>query len=272
MAFSFAVTAFDEISKPQQFGGRLQKCISAAQEHPGIDEIVIVNDGPAGLKKLEAMFDGASKVKLFSNADRMGVFTNKIEAVARATNDWVITCDSDNFMDIDFLDTMIRCATNKKTWYCPSFAKPQFDYRKLTRRWNLNTIRFFFNTPIAACAANTGNWTVYGPRFMHVMERFRGVRRFDLMLPNYAGLDEKTRQSEDWHLAYGACDSILLNIEWLQSGGTLEFCEGLEYDHAVHVDKSGSNYDRAPAEKERLATLLRQHLAAGTLPRPGGIT
>ncbi len=268
MSLSFAVTAYNEMTEPQQFGQRLLDCIHAARRHPAIDEIVVVNDGPAGYEELKGLLAGIPKLELSRNGSRQGVFTNKIEAVACCTGEWVINCDSDNVMDAEYIDhVIVELARDPKTWYCPSFARPQFDYRRLVGRWDLGTMqsRSFFDALIAACAINTGNQVVNRQEYMKVFERFRGVRRFDLMLPNYLVLTEEERQSEDMHLAYGACDSILLNIEWLLHGGTLEFVEGLEYDHAVHVDKSGSNYDRAPAEKERLASILRGHLAGGTL-------
>lgn len=261
---SFAVTSYNEMTEPQKFGQRLLDCISAAREHPAIGEIVIVNDGPAGLEEVTEMLEGMPKVKLFSNATNQGVFTNKIEAIARCSCDWVITSDSDNFQDATYVDRVITLAQDPKIWYCASFAKPQFDYRRLIGRWNIKTMKGFFESLIASCAINTGNWTVNHPEFMQVFDRFRGVKRFDLMLPNYMSLSEEERQKENWHLVYGACDSILLNMEWLLAGGTLEFCDGLEYEHAVHIDKSGSNYDRAPVEKEQLAMILRQHLAEGT--------
>lgn len=267
MSLSFAVTSYNEFTEPQQFGGRLLKCIEAARDHPAIDEIVIVNDGPAGLDELTEILEGIPKVELFSNEKRMGVFCNKVEAIARCTDEWVINCDSDNEMSADYIDYIDELFKYPKTWYCPTFARPQFDYRRLAGRWDINTIQNgFFDSLIAACACNTGNQVVNRVEYMKVFSRFRGVRRFDLMLPNYMNLSEEERQSEDWHLCYGACDSILINIEWLLNGGSLVFCSGLEYEHAVHVDKSGSNYDRAPADKERLALTLRQHLQQGTLP------
>lgn len=264
---SFAVTAYNEMTEPQRFGQRLLDCISAAREHPAVGEIVIVNDGQAGLDELTAILKGMPKVQLFNNDTRQGVFTNKIEAVARCSGDWVINCDSDNVMDTAYIDHVANLERDPMMWYCPTFAKPQFDYRRLAARWHIDSIRFggFFDAKIAACAINTGNQVVNQTEYMRVLGRFRGVRRFDLMLPNYLGLSEEKRRTEDMHLAYGACDSILLNIEWLKAGGKLEFVKGLEYDHAVHVDASGSNYDRAPVEKERLASILRGRLAEGTL-------
>jgi len=267
---SFAVTAYNEMTEPQQHGRRLLKSIEAAVAHPAIDEVVVVNDGPDGADELAALLDGLPKVEYFRNESRMGVFCNKIEAVARCTGDWVITCDSDNIMGYDYIAQVAGARGSQCVWHAASFAKPQFDYRGLCGSWNIHSIADrFFDTPIAACAINTGNQTVHRSAFMDVFEKFRGVRRFDLMLPNYMRLPEEERQSEDWHLAYGACDSILINVEWFKNcaGGVGILCihKGLEYDHAVHIDKSGSNYDRAPAQKEELAAVLRKHLAEGTL-------
>ena len=260
---SFAVTAYNELSEPQQHGQRILDCISAAQHHPAIDEIIVVDDGSEDYPELSALLANQPKVSLHHYYPNRGVFTNKIEAVALASNNWVINSDSDNLMDTAYIDHVISMKRDPLTWYCPSFAKPQFDYRGLVGRYDIDTIKDFFQTPIAACAINTGNEIVYRPEYMRVLGRFHGVRRFDLILPNYLGLQEEERLEEQWHLVYGACDSILLNMEWLKAGGTLEFCEGLEYEHAVHVDKSGSNYDRAPAAKELLAAILRQRLVEG---------
>ncbi len=267
MSLSFAVTAYNEMSDPQRRGGLLKRCIQAATHHPAIDEIVIVNDGTEGLPELERMLEGSPKVKLYHNPKQMGVFTNKIEAVAKCTNDWVITCDSDNRMDAEYITQIDEMDKAGCEWYCPSFAKPAFDYRVLAGRWNIETIQDgFFDHPIAACAINSGNQVVHRATFTEVFRRFRRVRRFDLMLPNYLGLSDEERQSEEWHLCYGACDSILINAEWLRVRGKMVFCSGLEYDHHVPKDASGSNYNRAPAAKERLAEVLRGHLQNGTLP------
>ena len=93
---SLAVTAFREMSEAQLFGRRLQRCIQSAQEHDAVSEIVIVDDGSDHFDKLEALLRDQAKVKLYRNQSRMGVFTNKVEAVLSATGEWIITCDSDN--------------------------------------------------------------------------------------------------------------------------------------------------------------------------------
>ena len=253
------------MTSPRLFGKRLIDCLKAAERHKSISEIIVVNDGSNDFKRLWSLLKNHPKVKLFNNPENYGVFTNKLEAIARASSDWVITCDSDNVMDGSYIDTAIASADDPNKWYCPCFAKPVFDYRELVGTYDLRNVGELLNLPMSHCAFNTGNQTVNRELFMSVFSKYRAVRRFDLLLPDYLSVGDKTRRSENWWLTYGACDSFIFNMLWLQSEKTICIHEGFEYDHCVHKQKSGSNYDRAPIEKELLATCLRQHLAKGTL-------
>lgn len=260
--FSLAVTAYNEITEPQLYGQRLLDCIRPAQQHYAIKEIVVVDDGSTKFDVLQLLLESEPKVKLFRNESRQGVFTNKVEIIARATTEWVITCDSDNCMSIDYIDQIISKRRSEQDWYCPSFARPSFDYRGLTGTYTLQSVGAILDKPQAYCAMNTGNQTVHRESFMRVFGKYRGVKRFDLLLPNYMELAEEVRREDRWWFAYGACDSILFNVEWLQNGNRIEFVPGLEYQHYVHSNPQGSNFDRAPREKglvnEKLIQLLRE--------------
>ncbi len=257
---TFAVTAYNEIAEPQLHGQRLLNCIRAAQEHEAISEVVIVDDGSPDFEQLEFLLQDASKVKLFRNNSRMGVFTNKVEIIARSTGNWVITCDSDNVMEPEYIDQIVGINRNKRTWYCSSFGRPYFDYRRLTGIYNLKTIGTMLSLPAADCAMNTGNQTVHRDSFMNVFGKYVGIKRFDLLLPNYMDLTEEIRQEERWWLAYGACDSILFNLEWLQNGNQIMLVPGLEHEHYVHSHPEGSNFNRAPNEKGAISKKLIQLL------------
>jgi len=253
---SFAVTAFREMGEPRRGGRMLFDCIEAALAHPGIDEVVVVNDGSPDFAELVTEvscwpLSHPNKLRLLGNDTNLGVFTNKIEAVAQARGEWVITCDSDNVMDAAYIDRALAVMGNPNTWYCPSFAKPNFDYRSFIGRWDAKSIGKMLTMPVSHCAVNTGNQTVCREPFLDVFGKYRGVRRFDLMMPNYADISHEDRQSETWWLSYGACDSFLFNIHWMLSSPKrgIRFVEGLEYKHHVFEDRSGSNYDRAPKEK-----------------------
>jgi len=253
--FTFAVTAYQEMSATRLQGQRLLQCIQAAQEHEAITEIVIVDDGSDDYPELVSLLQEERKVRLYRNAENLGVFTNKVEAILRATNPWVITCDSDNVMDAQYLDRAVAVATEPNVWYCPSFAKPHFDYRELLGVYDLDSITEFLTRQISHCAVNTGNQIVHRESFAKVFGKFRGVKRFDLLLENYLGVAD--REDEKWHQVYGANDSFILVKLWLEAGHCISITSGLEYDHLVHRNnREASNYDRAPIEKCYLSTAL----------------
>jgi glycosyltransferase involved in cell wall biosynthesis len=260
MSISFAVTAYNEMTEGRQHGGRLLECIQAARSHPAVGQIVIVDDGSEDWQELAEFLDrslgrkGWGKVKLYRNAQNLGVFGNKLEAVALCTGDWVVNCDSDNLMDANYLDMVVSLKKNPDTWYCPSFARPEFDYRGLIGRWDLASIQDFLPRDFSECCLNTGNQIVHRESFMKVFGGYRG-RRFDLMLPNYMGLPVDERTKHHWRLVFDAKDSLIFNMLWLSSDGVLEVVPGLEYSH-YYTSGPESNYARAPAEKDKLNGVL----------------
>ncbi len=261
---SFAVTAYQEMSHGNK-GAHILRCIRPAQAHEAINEIVIVDDGSDDFAALRTLLQGEPKVRLFRNASNLGVFGNKLEAIGRASGDWVITCDSDNVMDAGYLDRICHtceAADRIDTWYCPSFARPHFDYRHLTGNYDLAGFRDIIDTPLAECLANTGNQTVRRTSFMEVFERFRG-ERFDLMMPNWFDLPQPEREKHHWRLVWDACDSFIFNLLWLQAGNRLQVVPGVHYDHYVNANDGSSSYERAPVEKTRLSEMLAQHLREG---------
>jgi len=126
---SFAVTAFNEMSDGRDNGHKILQCIRDAALHPAISEIVVVDDGSEDWPELETLLRNQPKVRAFHNPVNLGVFGNKVEAVACAWGDWVMTCDSDNFMDTNYIDRVSSMERLPDVWYCPSFARPKFDYR-----------------------------------------------------------------------------------------------------------------------------------------------
>lgn len=275
--FSFAVTAYEEMCDARRQGHRLLEAIQPAQAHDAIEEIVVVDDGSSDFDRLAEFLKGQPKVHCYHNFQNQGVFANKIEAIAWTTGEWVITCDSDNRMGKAFLDRVTSVAVNPRCWYCPSFAKPEFDYRKLIGSYSLNTpgylalmekwtpgcakdthdfqnIGAIMDKPMFECAMNTGNQTVHRDSFMQVFGKYRG-KRADLMMPNWLGLSQEQRREHYWRLVFDACDSFILNLEWLRAGECMRIVEGMEYDH-YYTGGETSNYARSPKEKEDLSRLL----------------
>lgn len=255
---TFAVTAYRELSEKRKYGEQLFRCIQPAQEHPQVDEIVIVDDGSDDADGLAEVLVGQEKVSFHRNVENRGVFGNKLEAIARARGGWVITCDSDNLMRKDFLDHIIAKGKDRDTWYCPSFARPEFDYRSLVGTYVLASIQRIIDQPMFQCAINTGNQTVHHETFMEVFGKYRD-RRADLMMPNWLDIPAAEREKKYWRLVFDALDSFIFNLTWLQAGKRISFVPGLEYDHYCSGDDAG-NYVRSPPEKEQLGKRLLEIL------------
>ena len=256
MTLSFAVTAFNEMAEENKRGENILRCISSAQTHPDVAEIVIVDDHSSDFDQLQDWLQDEPRVRLCRNSENRGVFGNKLEAIARCKGDWVINSDSDNYMSPEYLNLVLTMPKDPDTWYCPSFAKPQFDYRQLVGNYGLGDIirTQMFTHPMAGCAFNTGNSVVHRESFMEVFGRFRR-ERFDLMLPNYLNRTDEQRESHYDRLIWDANDSFIFNMEWLTAGNKIQITEGMEYDHH-YSSGPDSNYARAPAEKSVLNKAL----------------
>ncbi len=260
MSLSFAVTAYNEMTENRAHGKRILGCLHAAQEHTAIDEIVVVDDGSDDYPRLLVAITGAhiTKARVSRNVVNRGVFGNKLESVARCKNDWVIMCDSDNTKDKAHIDKVLSLPLVPDTWYCPSFARPDFDYRHLVGEYDLAGFQRIIDQPMFECACNTGNQVVHRKRYMEVFGTYRSERA-DLMMPNWLDIPEAERSTIHWRLVFDALDSFIFNMEWLSAGGRLAIAEGLEYDHFCDGSTT-SNYNRAPEEKTALAAKLLQEL------------
>ena len=255
---SFAVTAFCETSRRRLRGQRILDCILAAQLHPAVQEVVIVDDASPDFAELEELLSGRPKVKLYRNEQNLSVFGNKLESVARCSQPWVVMCDSDNRMGQDFLDRIMRLDRRQDTWYSPSYARPNFDYRELQGTYDLDTLRSVLHHPMLHCCLNTGNQTVPREPYLDLFGSYRN-RRVDLIMPNYLNLPEEERRRERWRQVWNANDSFLFNLEWLCAGKRLCVVEGLEYEHH-YSGGADSNFARAPVEKDMLGARLFSEL------------
>jgi glycosyltransferase involved in cell wall biosynthesis len=264
---TLAVTAFNETRRGK--GSWLLQCLSAPQPFPtsGIDEIVVVDDGSKDWEHTEgsvvawAARSARPRTRFFHNEENLGVFANKVESVYRSRGEWVQLCDSDNQMDRGFFERLNALKPwDPSTWYCASFARPEFDYRGLAGEFGVADMPSFLEHPRADCALNTGNQLVHRPSFLALFERFRG-QRIDLMQPDHLGLGDRPERQE----IYDAVDSHFLNKTWLLAGNRLHFVDGLEYDH--RYDATGSNYGRSPEEKTQIPAFYdRELLEAAQCP------
>lgn len=252
MKSTLAVTAFNETTRG---GPSILKCIDAAVSHDMIDEIVIVDDHSEDFDDLVDLVKNVPKVQIFKNESNLGVFGNKLSAISHSSGDWIINSDSDNIFSKQAISLVLSRRLDSTVWYCPSFARPKFDYRAFVGSYDASSVGSLIRRGgLAHCFVNTGNQTVNRQEFMKVFERYLN-QRADLMMPNYLGLGENDRKLPYWRNVFDACDSLIFNLEWIKNGGTLEIVKGFEYEH-FWTGGQDSNYNRAPSEKGQLNEAL----------------
>lgn len=182
-----------------------------------ISEIVIVDDCSDTAiydKILSATFD-MPKVRLIRNGENLGMSLNKKKVIEAAKNEWVCIFDSDNVISPDYLDALYKNVQpdfDETTIYCPSFAKPQFDYRAFSG-WGIDKDNSctFLNKPLAGPVLNTCNYVVNREQYLKVYEHNPAMK---------------------------GTDTIWFNYLWLKAGNSFYVVPGMEYMHRVH-DGSG---------------------------------
>jgi glycosyltransferase involved in cell wall biosynthesis len=193
-----------------------------------ISEIIIVDDC-SRLESVELLSSKCTspKIKLFRNAENLGMSRNKAKAISLAENDWVIIFDSDNILDGTYLDALVF-RFDKDVIYSPVFARPNFNYNKFSG-WNIlkGNVKEVVADSMGNCLFNTCNFVVH-------RDSYRDVYIYNPI--------------------HRASDTIWFNYLWLKSGREFYVIPNMEYFHRVH-DQSGfmqdANYNMAQAEKVR---------------------
>lgn len=173
-----------------------------------ISEIVIVDDCSTDDiygKVLAATFN-MCKVRLIRNQKNLGMSLNKKRAVELAKNEWCVILDSDNVIGPDYLDALPEFRI-KSTIYCPSFARPQFDYTRLTSiEINSLCVATFIDRKDGELLFNTCNYLVNREKYLLVYQHN----------PEMKGTD-----------------TIWFNYLWLKAGNSFYVVPGMEYYHRV---------------------------------------
>jgi glycosyltransferase involved in cell wall biosynthesis len=184
-----------------------------------IQDIVVCDDGSATqvVDELESFIKDTPKVKLIRNDSNVGPYLNKKRTVEHCLSDWVVLCDSDNFINKTYIDVLYDdLPWQEDTIYCPSFAKPHFDYRGLVGVNISNIIQMDEvnkKTRMGPCFLNTGNFFFHRNNYIDVAER---------------GL----LYCKDKH----SCDVIAFNYFWIMGGNKMKCVGDLEYDHDLSDD------------------------------------
>jgi glycosyltransferase involved in cell wall biosynthesis len=173
-----------------------------------ISEIIIVDDcstEPGIKEKVNSLAGG--KIKVFHQAQNRGMSRNKADAISYAANEWCIIFDSDNVIGLDYLDA-IPAYLNSDIIYCPSFAKPEFDFRFFEGK--------FYNSQKAAKEINNDSFNV-------AMNCCNCIVHRETYL--------KTYQYNPSHIA---SDTIWHAYNHLKAGGSFYIVPNMHYYHRVH--------------------------------------
>ena len=194
----------------------LVKCVEQILEDPRINDITIVDDAsdPDVYRQIERWSLNYEHVFVFRNAENLDCYANKHRAVECAQMDRVILFDSDNILTTAYIDKIFeQYPWQPQTVYCPTFARPHFDYRQFNGSIvSKSTVRFLMDNDTFRTALNTANYFV--PKQEYLMAWNPDIN------PHTA-------------------DSIYMAYRLLEQGCHLAFIKGLEYDHLVH---DGSHY------------------------------
>lgn len=178
-----------------------------------IEEVIIIDDSSTD-EVWEQLQKNCvhEKIILRRNEENLGMLRNKREAIEFSLSEWCILFDSDNVLDSSYLDALEGCLFMDTTIFCPSFARPKFDFRQFSDTIiDSSNIKETMANPQGRVLMNCCNYVVHRDKFL---EAWR---------PN----DE-----------IKGTDTLWMNYNWLKSGGEFFVVKGMEYDHLVH-DGSG---------------------------------
>lgn len=195
-----------------------------------ISEFVIVDDAStdnSGMM-LHEHFKNNEKVKVFINDKNIQMSRNKESVISKCKEDYVLIGDSDNTFTNESIESLKNIDFKPDTIYCPSFAKPSFDYRKFSdQTFDKRNASFLVRDSMGNCCMNTANYLVPREAYSEVYE---------------------------YNPEHLASDTIWFNYLWLKAGNKFEIVEGFEYDHLQHKNSGflkDLDYNMKKAEEVR---------------------
>lgn len=226
MTLSLCITNFNRYDL-------LKESYAQVIDDPRISEIIIVDDcstEPGIKEKVNSL--GGGKVKVFHQVQNRGMSINKRDAIAFASNTWVIIFDSDNIIGPDYLDAFYnqieRDGNNHEGCiYMPDFAKPEFSFKKYAGRTYGAMSRPPVHEPMGNVMMNCCNFIVNKNEYLRIYK----------------------------HNPEHICsDTIWFNYLWLKAGNIFYVVPGMEYMHRVHPGSGfmqDANYNMAQSQKVR---------------------
>jgi glycosyltransferase involved in cell wall biosynthesis len=237
MKLSLCITTFNRYDL-------LKESYAQVIDDPRISEIIIVDDCSTepGIKEKVNNLAGGN-VKVFHQAQNRGMSMNKRDAIAYASNPWVIIFDSDNIIGPDYLDAFYlgikRFPTEEdgspasNVIFCPSYAKPNFNYQEY-EGWTLisDDANDWMKFDLLNTCMNTCNYIVNRDHYL------------------------KTYQYNPAHIA---SDTIWHSFNHLKAGGLFHIVPEMHYYHRVHP---GSGFLQGVDHNMRMQNEVRKMIMA----------
>lgn len=197
-----------------------------------IDEILILDDASDHHIYEKVVTLAGGKVKVIRQAVNRGMQQNKADAIAYAKNEWVIIFDSDNVITPGYLDA-IPDALYDDTIYMPSFARPEFNFKRYEGLLfdRVNVKQFIKDPPFAVllnCCNYLTNRDAYGKVYKHNPE-------------------------------IDGADTAYFAHRWLVAGNSFYVVPGMEYTHRVH---SNSGFLANIDKNMRDAEIIKKQIAS----------
>jgi len=201
----------------------LNKNIDNYLQNPYINEIIITDENGSDYDKLINKYKTNEKIRIFKNDIQLGPFLNKLKCCKLAKNEWIVLIDSDNYADKKYFETVNKYIQEnklgKETILSPGFAKPAFNYTKISPNIiNKTSIKKVNDKQLLQVLMNTGNYVIH----KYLIDNIKIDKEI-----------EHIKKSS-------ACDVIFFNTLLFEQFN-LEFhmIPSLEYEHVVH---NGSVY------------------------------
>jgi hypothetical protein len=214
----------------------LKDSIPAYLARPEVAEVIVCDETGEDYDLLAATFghlQSATKLRLYKNERRLGIYENKKKCLSLATSTWVALLDSDNIFgddwfealhDLDFSDSKrifasadfksVNMKTGVTTHECRKFSGLILD----PKTWNQT-----LDQPKWNFLLNDGNWIV--PR--SVIACLPDVKSESLL----------------------AADAIFMARCFVKGGYSIYYVPGLEYTHLVHP---GSSWLQTDVQSSRI--------------------
>lgn len=180
-----------------------------------VHSIIILDDASTD-GSYEQLLDATSsltKIKIYRQEQNVDCYRNKFISVTYCPTEFCILLDSDNRIDISYLDAIYSEQWDAETIFTPEFAMPEFDFRNYSGlTLSKENIAQYVDKPLFETMLNAANYFVNRNNYIWVWDK---------------SVDPVTS------------DSIFQSYNWLKAGYKIKVLPGLQYEHRVWP---GSHY------------------------------